>query len=147
VQRVREIVDAGGLDGPRAFVAELAHSIDIVDLAAAAVALLQKTGESKETSNEPEEPSSEAPPGPMTVVFVGAGRSAGIRPGDLVGAITGEAHITSRQLGKIHVGPHHSLVEVPEPVVERVIRALRGATLRGQKVDVRRHKGGRANHE
>jgi ATP-dependent RNA helicase DeaD len=80
----------------------------------------------------------------MTVVFVGAGRSGGIRPGDLVGAITGEAKITSRQLGKIHIAPHHSLIEVPEAVAERVIRALRGTTLRGQKVDVKRHKGPRA---
>ena len=34
-------------------------------------------------------------------LFVGAGREAGIRPGDLVGAITGEAGINSRELGAI----------------------------------------------
>src|SRR5207244_426710 len=34
----------------------------------------------------------------MTRLFVGAGRRAGIRPGDLVGAITGEAGITSREI-------------------------------------------------
>ena len=79
--------------------------------------------------------------GPMTVLFVGAGRSAGIRPGDLVGAITGEAHLTSKHLGKIQIAPHHSLVEVPESLVERVIRALRGTSLRGQKVEVRRQPG------
>jgi ATP-dependent RNA helicase DeaD len=33
----------------------------------------------------------EANEGPMTPIFVGAGRAAGIRPGDLVGAITNEA--------------------------------------------------------
>ena len=65
----------------------------------------------------------------MTVIFVGAGRSAGIRPGDLVGAITGEAHLPSKHLGKIQIAPHHSLVEVPESLVERVIRALRGTSL------------------
>src|SRR5262245_29338258 len=42
-------VAAGALDAPRAFIAELAHDIDIVDLAAAAVALLQKSGDSKES--------------------------------------------------------------------------------------------------
>ena len=76
----------------------------------------------------------------MTLIFVGAGRSAGIRPGDLVGAITGEAHLTSKHLGKIQIAPHHSLVEVPESLVERVIRALRGTSLRGQKVEVRRQR-------
>ena len=34
-------------------------------------------------------------------LFIGAGREAGIRPGDLVGAITGEAGINSRELGAI----------------------------------------------
>jgi ATP-dependent RNA helicase DeaD len=135
-------VAAGDLDAPRAFIAELAHDIDIVDLAAAAVALLQKSGDSKESPAPPaDEPPADRPAGPMIALFVGAGRSGGIRPGDLVGAITGEAHITSRQLGKIQIGPHHSLVEVPEPLAERVIRALRGTTLRGRKVDVKRHKG------
>ena len=32
----------------------------------------------------------------MSRLFVGAGRRAGIRPGDLVGAITGEVGIESR---------------------------------------------------
>ena len=50
----------------------------------------------------------------MTILFVGAGRNAGLRPGDLVGAITGEAHLTSKQIGAIRVGQTHTLVEVPE---------------------------------
>ncbi len=76
--------------------------------------------------------------GPMTVLFIGAGRDAGIRPGDIVGAITGEAKITNRQVGGIRIGRNHTLVEVPEALADRVITALRRTNLRGKKVDVKR---------
>jgi ATP-dependent RNA helicase DeaD len=76
----------------------------------------------------------------MTPLFVGAGRSAGIRPGDLVGAITNEANLTSRQLGKITIAGSHAVVEVPEALADRVIRALQKTTLRGQRVEVRRER-------
>ena len=74
----------------------------------------------------------------MTVLYVGAGHKGGVRPGDLVGAITGEAHITARQIGGIRVSAGHSLVEVPEAIADRIVTALRRTTIRGQKVDIRR---------
>ena len=76
----------------------------------------------------------------MTAIFVGAGRAAGIRPGDLVGAITNEAGLTSKQLGKITLADRHALVDVPESLVERVLKALQKTTIRGQRVEVRRDK-------
>ena len=137
---IDERIAAGGLDPHRAFVAELAHDLDLMDIAAAAVFLLQKAGDSAPVLSPPEEPETDVSPGPMTALFVGVGRSAGIRPGDLVGAITNEAHLTSRQLGKITIAPHHSLVDVPEALADRIIRALRRTTLRGKAVEVRRHR-------
>ena len=74
----------------------------------------------------------------MTVIFIGVGRESGIRPGDIVGAITGEAKITNRQIGGIRIARNHTLAEVPEALADRVITALRRTNLRGQKVDVKR---------
>lgn len=76
----------------------------------------------------------------MTRLFVGAGRRAGIRPGDLVGAITGEAGIPSRAIGAIEINEGFSLVEVPEPLAAQVIDALRATKIRGAKVTVRRER-------
>ena len=45
--------------------------------------------------------------GPMARLFLGAGRKAGIRPGDLVGAITGEAGLTSRSVGAIEIADNN----------------------------------------
>ena len=67
-------------------------------------------------------------------------RRAGIRPGDLVGAIVNEAGVSSGDLGAIQITDRFSLVEVPEAAADHVMKALRGTTLRGQKVQVRRDR-------
>jgi ATP-dependent RNA helicase DeaD len=79
--------------------------------------------------------------GPMARLFVGAGRKAGIRPGDLVGAITGEAGLTSRSVGAIEIADSFSLVDVPESLADSIIAALKATTIRGKKVPVRRDRG------
>ena len=80
-------------------------------------------------------------------IYVGAGRQAGIRPGDLVGAITGEAGVDSRALGAIEIADRFSIVEVPEELAKKIITALRATKIRGQKVIVRRHEETKAASE
>jgi ATP-dependent RNA helicase DeaD len=77
----------------------------------------------------------------MARIFVGAGRIAGIRPQDLVGAIANEAHIAGREIGGIQIADRFSLVDVPDGAADRVIQALRGGSLKGRKVTVRRDRG------
>lgn len=73
-------------------------------------------------------------------LFVGAGRLDGLRPGDLVGAIANEASVDGRAIGAIEITDRFSLVEVPAEQAEDIIRALRGTTIRGRKVNVRRDR-------
>ena len=61
-------------------------------------------------------------PGGVTRVFVGAGRAAGMRPGDLVGAITNEAGLRGGDIGAIQIADGFSLVEVPEAAADHVIQ-------------------------
>jgi ATP-dependent RNA helicase DeaD len=82
-----------------------------------------------------------APPGEMAKVFVGAGRRAGMRPADLVGAIANEAGVEARRIGAIEIADAFSVVEVPADQAEQVIHALRATTLRGRKVTVKRNRG------
>ena len=76
----------------------------------------------------------------MTRLVITAGEQRGIRPKDLVGAIAGEADIPGTSIGAIQIGERHSIVEVPESVAEKVIRALSKATLKGQRVTAKREK-------
>jgi ATP-dependent RNA helicase DeaD len=163
---LRERLLAGNLDHTRVVVESLANEFDIVDIAAAAVQLAHVAaggeGDDREippptpppsvargkAPREPLRPSrgrvpGERPPraaGDLTRLFIGAGRKAGIRPGDLVGAITGELGIQSRSIGAIEISEAFSLVEVPESIADDVIDALRATKLRGLKVNVRRER-------
>jgi hypothetical protein len=61
----------------------------------------------------------------------------GMRPGDLVGAITAEARVPGSAIGAIQITDSFSLVDVSGDVVDRVIHALRDATIRGRNLPVR----------
>ena len=74
----------------------------------------------------------------MTRLYVALGRRRGLRPADLVGAITGEAGIPGRSIGAIEIADQFSIVEVAEEHAERVISALSQAAIKGRKVGVRR---------
>jgi ATP-dependent RNA helicase DeaD len=78
--------------------------------------------------------------GPAGRLFVGLGREAGIRPGDLVGAITGETGLTGRDVGSIEIHQRFALVEVPEGAVDDVVNALRATMIKGRKATIRRDR-------
>jgi ATP-dependent RNA helicase DeaD len=73
----------------------------------------------------------------MARLYVGAGREAGIRPGDLVGAIANEANISSNLIGAIQIEERFSLVDVPERLVQGILAAMGRARIKGRKVGVR----------
>jgi ATP-dependent RNA helicase DeaD len=75
-----------------------------------------------------------------TRLFVGAGRAAGMRPQDLVGAIAGESRLSGRDIGAIEITDRYSLVEVPESAADEVIAALRASTIKGRKPTIRRER-------
>jgi ATP-dependent RNA helicase DeaD len=79
-----------------------------------------------------------AGPGNMVRIYIGGGRKLGIGPGDIVGAITGEAGISGRALGAINMTDKFATVEVPEDQADAIIRALRTTTIKGQKVTIKR---------
>src|SRR6266852_105739 len=84
----------------------------------------------------------------MAKVYIGAGKEAGIRPGDLVGVIANEAGVNSNVIGAVEVMDRFSLVEVPEVLASEIIETLSRTRIKGQKVAVRlfleQPRGGRA---
>ena len=61
---------------------------------------------------------------------MGVGEKEDIGPGDLLGAIAGEAGVEGSQVGKIEIRETFSLVEVIAEVADKVIRGLNGTTIR-----------------
>jgi ATP-dependent RNA helicase DeaD len=163
---LRERLLAGDLDQTRVVVQSLAEEFDVLDIAAAAVQLAHTAaggdGDDKEIpatgatpagdrpgDRRPLKPARGALPGgrkpsgedgQMIRVFIGAGRRAGVRPGDLVGAIAGESGLEGRSIGAIEINDAFSLVELPADRADEVVAALRGTKIRGLKPTIRREK-------
>lgn len=77
-------------------------------------------------------------PGPDAArLFIGAGRFQSLRPGDLVGAITGETGLPSDVIGPIRIAERFSLIDVAAEHADDIIRALRKTKVRGLKMNVR----------
>ncbi|HSL74868.1 MAG TPA: DEAD/DEAH box helicase [Ilumatobacteraceae bacterium] len=71
-------------------------------------------------------------------VHVSLGRKAGVRPGDLVGAIANETGLVGREIGPIRIAEAYSVVGVPEASVDHVINTMQSTTMRGKRARVRR---------
>lgn len=200
---LREAIIDGGYEPFRSIIEALAEEFDVMDIAAAAVKLLEARDESDETdipaaapraerpprdddrrpffrerternergagarAGRPERPErgerperterpdkkgapkagakagAKARPAPEWTVarlWVGAGRKAKMRPGDLVGAIANEVGIDASSIGSIQIADTFSTVEVPEEIAEDIIAALKATKIKGLKVPVRRDR-------
>ncbi len=82
------------------------------------------------TSDEPLLP-------PMTTLQILGGRKDKIRPGDVLGALTGEAGFSAAQIGKINVGEFHTYVAVARDIAQEAQRRLMAGKLKGKTVKVR----------
>lgn len=73
----------------------------------------------------------------MARVYVGAGRDAGMRPGDLVGAIANEAKVNAGVIGAIEIEDRFSIVDVPADMAKEIVEVLSRSRIKGRKVPVR----------
>ena len=163
---VRESILEGELDRFRVVVESLSDEFDLVDIAMGAVKMGHEATITGSEGDEEEIPVAKpihekswggtgatggkgsaagrtARPrgGQGTVIFIGMGRAMGIRPKDIVGAITGEAGVDKRTIGSIQISERFTLVEVAKNVSDLVLRSLKAGTIRGKKVTVRLEKG------
>jgi ATP-dependent RNA helicase DeaD len=72
----------------------------------------------------------------MAMFTIDVGRSHGVMPKDIVGAIANEGGISARQIGAIKLFDTHSTVELPGGLPDEVFRALKRTFVRGQKLNL-----------
>jgi len=75
---------------------------------------------------------------PMVTLQIVGGRKEKIRPGDVLGALTGEAGFAASQIGKINVNEFSTYVAVDRQIAEPALKALSAGKVKGKKVKVRR---------
>lgn len=77
-------------------------------------------------------------PAAMTTLVVDAGRQDKLRPGDLVGALTGDAGIPAAAIGKIDGFATRTYVAIERSQASRALERLRAGKIKGRSFRVRK---------
>lgn len=84
-------------------------------------------------------PRNEAPLQPPTITLcIGAGRKEKLRPGDILGALTGDAGIPANQVGKIAVTDYQAYVAIDRDSAELALQRLTKGKIKGRNRLVRK---------
>jgi len=76
--------------------------------------------------------------GRMATLELDAGKKSKLRPGDLLGALTGEGGLQGDQIGKIDISDNFSLVAVERSVLRKALDFLANGKVKGRKVRARK---------
>ena len=79
-----------------------------------------------------------APPAATVTLRIDAGRTDKLRPGDILGALTGDAGLKADAVGKIDVFPTRSYVAVARAQATQALARLREGKIKGRKFRVNR---------
>jgi ATP-independent RNA helicase DbpA len=77
------------------------------------------------------------PPAPNVTLRIDAGRTDKLRPGDIVGALTGDAGLPVEAVGKIDVYPTRSYVAIARKQADKALARLQAGKIKGRKFRVR----------
>ncbi len=75
---------------------------------------------------------------PMVTLCIDGGRKNKVRPGDILGALTGEGGIAGSEVGKIDVFDFHAYVAIVRSTADRALACLSGNKIKGRFFKVRK---------
>ena len=75
---------------------------------------------------------------PMTTIQLNAGRKNKLRPGDILGALTGEAGLAGSQIGKIDIFDMISYVAIEHGAVRQALNYLANGKIKGRNIRARK---------
>ncbi|OZB13385.1 MAG: ATP-independent RNA helicase dbpA [Marinobacter sp. 34-60-7] len=73
----------------------------------------------------------------MRTLCLAAGRKDKLRPGDVLGALTGDAGIPGSAVGKIDVADHQCFVAVDAQWASKALAQLEKGKVKGRRIPVR----------
>jgi ATP-dependent RNA helicase DeaD len=137
-ERILSTLEGEDLDLYMNLVQELAEESgrDVAEIAAAA-ARLARGDRPLEVVIEPVPADNASQRDGMVRLLIDAGRTSGVRPADIVGAIANEADIPGRSIGDIEIHDRFTFVSVPAQYLNQVLERMDGATIRSQEANIR----------
>ena len=137
---LRTRLEKGEDEAHMGIVDELSTEFSPAEVAAVALQMLWEATHGKSSSPDEADEEIAAESGRaeqgMTKLFIAMGRQDGLRPGDLVGAITNEVGLPGKSVGTIDILDRTAFVEVPTGDADAVIAALSKTKMRGRRVKV-----------
>ena len=142
LEKIRQIMETETSGKYIALVEKLAgEDRSSLDVAAALLKMaMEKDGKGAGVA-VPEEPAFHFSAADMTRLMIKLGRNQRIRPGDIVGAITGETDLPGRMIGAIDVHDRFSFVDVPQTFAASVIEVMNRCQIKGHPVFIKPAKG------
>ncbi len=70
---------------------------------------------------------------PKVRMHIALGKKDKVKPGDIVGALTGECRISGKEIGVIDMFDHFSYFEISEAHVRKVLKGMKKNTIKGKK--------------
>ena len=77
----------------------------------------------------------------MATLLIDGGKKQKVRPGDILGALTGKNGITGKQVGKIHIFDNRAYVAVSQNIIKTALKKLTEGKLKGRTFRVRIIRG------
>ena len=142
LEKIRQIMETETQDKYVAMVEKLTGDVhSSLDVAAALLKMaMEKDGKGMSVA-APVEPEFHFNAAEMTRLMIKLGKNQRIRPGDIVGAITGETDLPGRMIGAIDIHDHFSFVDVPQTFVASVIEVMNRCQIKGHPVFIKPAKG------
>lgn len=79
----------------------------------------------------------EAAPAPMVTLCIRGGKKDKLRPGDVLGALTGDGGLSKEQVGKINVFEFMTYVAIERQVADQAFERLNGGKIKGRSFSMR----------
>ena len=73
---------------------------------------------------------------PMVTLWIDGGRKQKVRPGDILGALTGTAGIAGSEVGKIDIFDNQAYVAIKRESADKALTCLRNGTIKGRNLNV-----------
>lgn len=89
----------------------------------------------------------QAPAGPMETYRIEVGRAHGVKPGNIVGAITNEAGLTSSYIGRIEIFDDHCFVDMLAGMSQQTFLNLKQVIVAGRPLNISRAGHASTKHQ
>jgi ATP-dependent RNA helicase DeaD len=133
-ESIRKTLAEGDLELYLSVVEELAEEgFEMAEIAAAAARLV-RGDKPLEVTLEPAALHVGRTEDGMVRLFIDAGRTSGIRPSDIVGAIANEANVPGQAIGAMDIYDHFSVVELPSRYRAQVLKHMAHTVIRGRSI-------------